>query len=170
MAAELEGANLERDPGSGRALGEDHRQRLAGERLLPVVAALHPGGQIENGEELGFGEVRDREEMPGSVHRPGGIVAEPEGDGNVLPVPTIKNVTCSKAHPLHALHRRVILSRAIRVHRWLSVASLCLATSPAAAQQVTVVRAARMLDVAKGEMISPAVVVVANGKIQSVGA
>jgi imidazolonepropionase-like amidohydrolase len=61
--------------------------------------------------------------------------------------------------------------REIRVHPWLSVASICfIAISPAAAQQVTVVRAARMLDVAKGEMISPAVVVVANGKIQSVGA
>jgi imidazolonepropionase-like amidohydrolase len=58
-----------------------------------------------------------------------------------------------------------------RVYLCSSVASFCLiAGSSAAAQQVTIVRAARMLDVAKGEMISPAVVVVANGKIQSVGA
>jgi imidazolonepropionase-like amidohydrolase len=41
---------------------------------------------------------------------------------------------------------------------------------PVAAQQVTVVRAARMLDVAKGELVAPAVVVIADGKIKSVGA
>src|SRR3954449_5042776 len=74
VPAELEGADLEGDSGAGRALGEDHGQRLAGERLLPIVAALHAGGQIENGEELGFGEVRNREEMAGRIHRPGGIV------------------------------------------------------------------------------------------------
>jgi imidazolonepropionase-like amidohydrolase len=34
---------------------------------------------------------------------------------------------------------------------------------------VTVVRAARMLDVVKGEMVAPAVVVIADGKIKSVG-
>lgn len=46
----------------------------------------------------------------------------------------------------------------------------CLApVFPAAAQQVTVVRAARMLDVVRGEMVAPAVVVVADGKIRSVG-
>ena len=44
------------------------------------------------------------------------------------------------------------------------------AVSPAAAQQVTVVRAARMLDVVKGEMVAPAVLVIADGKIRSVGA
>jgi imidazolonepropionase-like amidohydrolase len=38
-----------------------------------------------------------------------------------------------------------------------------------AAQQPTVIRAARMLDVVKGEMIAPAMVVVADGKIRSVG-
>jgi imidazolonepropionase-like amidohydrolase len=64
----------------------------------------------------------------------------------------------------------MILSRRVRVHPFLSVASICLvAASSAAAQQVTVVRSARMLDVVKGEMVSPAVIVVANGKIQSVG-
>jgi imidazolonepropionase-like amidohydrolase len=46
----------------------------------------------------------------------------------------------------------------------------CLVTGyPATAQQVTVVRAARMLDVVRGEMVSPAVVVIADGKIRSVG-
>jgi imidazolonepropionase-like amidohydrolase len=38
------------------------------------------------------------------------------------------------------------------------------------AQQSVVVRAARMLDVARGELISPAVVVVSGGRITSVGA
>jgi imidazolonepropionase-like amidohydrolase len=38
-----------------------------------------------------------------------------------------------------------------------------------AVQQPTVIRAARMLDVVKGEMIAPAMVVVADGKIRSVG-
>jgi len=53
----------------------------------------------------------------------------------------------------------------------MAVASLWLLFgSPIAAQQTTVVRAARMLDVVKGEIVSPAVVVVADGKIQSVGA
>jgi imidazolonepropionase-like amidohydrolase len=37
-------------------------------------------------------------------------------------------------------------------------------------QQPLVVRAARMVDVTKGELVSPAVVIVAGGKIQSVGA
>ena len=47
VAAELVGADLERDPRAGGALREDHRERLARERLLLVIAALHPGGQIE---------------------------------------------------------------------------------------------------------------------------
>jgi imidazolonepropionase-like amidohydrolase len=38
-----------------------------------------------------------------------------------------------------------------------------------AVQQPTVIRAARMLDVVKGEMIAPAMVVVADGKIRSIG-
>jgi imidazolonepropionase-like amidohydrolase len=47
-----------------------------------------------------------------------------------------------------------------------------LAAPPQAAmaQQLTIVRAARMLDVVRGELISPAVLVVADGKIQTVGA
>src|SRR5204863_8956715 len=35
-AAELVGADLKGDPGAGGRLGEDHRQRLAGEGGLPV--------------------------------------------------------------------------------------------------------------------------------------
>jgi imidazolonepropionase-like amidohydrolase len=57
----------------------------------------------------------------------------------------------------------------IRLYLGFLLASVLLAAPTAAAQQVTVVRSARMLDVVKGEMVSPAVVVVANGKIQSVG-
>lgn len=45
----------------------------------------------------------------------------------------------------------------------------CLAVSSAAAQQVVVVRAARMVDVARGEMVVPGVVVIADGKIRSLG-
>jgi imidazolonepropionase-like amidohydrolase len=51
----------------------------------------------------------------------------------------------------------------------LAVASVVAVEPSPVAAQVTVVRAARMLDVVKGEMASPAVVVIANGKIQSVG-
>src|SRR6185295_12318646 len=50
--------------------------------------------------------------------------------------------------------------------------SVLLSLAPwasAPAQQVTVVRAARLLDVVRGEMVAPAVVVVADGKIRSVG-
>jgi imidazolonepropionase-like amidohydrolase len=50
----------------------------------------------------------------------------------------------------------------------LLVWSLAPVTRPAA-QQAVVVRAARMVDVARGELIAPAVVVVANGRIVSVG-
>ena len=59
----------------------------------------------------------------------------------------------------------------IPVCRWLLLGAAGLLTiSPAGAQQVTVVRAARLLDVVRGEMVSPAGVVVAEGKIRSVGA
>jgi imidazolonepropionase-like amidohydrolase len=47
----------------------------------------------------------------------------------------------------------------------LCPAALC----PAAAQQVAVVRAARMVDVVKGVVVEPAVVVIAGGKIRSIG-
>ncbi|MFL5402945.1 MAG: hypothetical protein ACJ8BF_09030, partial [Gemmatimonadales bacterium] len=56
----------------------------------------------------------------------------------------------------------------LRLSSHLILACLMVAY-PAAAQQVTVVRAARMLDVVKGEMVQPAIVVVADGKIQSIG-
>src|SRR5919112_4835758 len=47
------------------------------------------------------------------------------------------------------------------------IAVLCPITITA--QQPTVIRAARMLDVVKGEMIAPAIVVVAEGEIRSIG-
>jgi imidazolonepropionase-like amidohydrolase len=43
------------------------------------------------------------------------------------------------------------------------------AAPPVLAQQATVVRAARMLDLVKGEMVSPAVLVLVDGKIKSIG-
>ena len=57
----------------------------------------------------------------------------------------------------------------------LRLSSACLilgclgAASMASAQETTIVRAARMLDVVRGELVSPAVLVVADGKIQSIG-
>ena len=68
VSAELEGADLEGDAGAGAALGEDHPQRLAGERLVGVVAPLHAGGEIEDGEQLGAGEVGDGEEVTWGGH------------------------------------------------------------------------------------------------------
>ena len=49
------------------------------------------------------------------------------------------------------------------------IAHLVFQISSTVAQQPVVVRAARMVDVAKGELTSPAVVVVTNGRIVSVG-
>ena len=71
VPSELEGADLEGDAGAGGALGEDHAQGLAGERLVAVVLALHSGREVEEGEELGRGEVGDREEVSRWLHRPG---------------------------------------------------------------------------------------------------
>ena len=36
---------------------------LPGQRLLAVLAPLHPGGEVEQGEELGGAEVGDGEEV-----------------------------------------------------------------------------------------------------------
>src|SRR6188508_2348099 len=63
MPAQLERADLEGHPGPGVALGEDHPQRLPGQRLLLVVASLHPLGESEYGEQLRFGEVGYGEEV-----------------------------------------------------------------------------------------------------------
>src|SRR5829696_6711359 len=48
--------------------------------------------------------------------------------------------------------------------------SLLLAGSAAAQQQPVVVRAARMVDVTRGQLVAPAVVVISGDKIRSVGA
>ena len=55
--------------------------------------------------------------------------------------------------------------------RLMGTLNLCTLAraGPAPAQQVTVVRAARMVDVVKGELVSPAVLVVGEGKIRSLG-
>src|SRR3712207_9213751 len=42
---------------------EDHRERLAGERLLRVLAASHALGEVEQRVELLAGEVGDGEEV-----------------------------------------------------------------------------------------------------------
>src|SRR5690606_35089351 len=63
VPAELEGADLEGDAGAGGALGEDHAERSAGERLFLIISPLHPGGEVENGMELVAGEVGDGEEV-----------------------------------------------------------------------------------------------------------
>lgn len=55
--------------------------------------------------------------------------------------------------------KRLLFSVILSLAPWVS----------AIAQQVTVVRAARMLDVVRGEMVAPALVVVADGKIRSIG-
>jgi imidazolonepropionase-like amidohydrolase len=49
------------------------------------------------------------------------------------------------------------------------VLTLALAAAPASAQEVLVVRAARMLDVVKGEIVSPGIVTIQGDRIQSVG-
>lgn len=49
------------------------------------------------------------------------------------------------------------------------IVSCLAAVCPAAAQQATVVRAARMVDVVKSVLVEPAVVVISGGKIRSVG-
>ncbi|HEY8104593.1 MAG TPA: amidohydrolase family protein [Gemmatimonadales bacterium] len=55
-------------------------------------------------------------------------------------------------------------------HRLAGAAvTLALVTAPAAAQDVTVIRAARMLDVVKGEIVTPGIVTVQGDKILSVG-
>ena len=54
--------------------------------------------------------------------------------------------------------------------RWVFLGLVFPATTTSlSAQQVTVVRAARMLDVVKGELVTPAVVVIERGRIRSVG-
>jgi imidazolonepropionase-like amidohydrolase len=57
----------------------------------------------------------------------------------------------------------------LRLPSTIILAFLAGVCPAAAQQQVTVVRAARMLDVVKGELVTPGVVVVAGDKIQSVG-
>ncbi|MPM93976.1 hypothetical protein SDC9_141118 [bioreactor metagenome] len=73
MAAELGDADLEGDPGAGRGLVEDHRDRTALERPAGGRVRLEGGGQIEDRGLLGRGEVVIGEEvMQGHVSLPAG--------------------------------------------------------------------------------------------------
>ncbi len=72
LAAQLVGPDLEGDAGAGGRLGEDHRQRLAGEGGLPILPPLHPLGQIEELLDLLAAEVGDLQEVAlGQVLTPG---------------------------------------------------------------------------------------------------
>src|SRR5690606_9144398 len=63
VAAELERPDLEGHAGARGALLEDHRERLAGERLAAILAELDAPGQVEQVVQLVGGEVRDLEEI-----------------------------------------------------------------------------------------------------------
>lgn len=52
---------------------------------------------------------------------------------------------------------------------WALLLSSIVPATPIPAQQATVVRAARMIDIVKGEVVKPAVVVIAGGQIRSIG-
>jgi imidazolonepropionase-like amidohydrolase len=56
------------------------------------------------------------------------------------------------------------------MRRYLAAVALFLIAGALPAQEVTVVRAARMLDVTSGNLVSNPVIVVENGRIKSVGA
>ena len=68
-AAQLVGADFKGDAGAGGGLGEDHRQRLAGEGGLPISPGLHLLGEVEELLDLLAAEVRDLEEVA-LGHRP----------------------------------------------------------------------------------------------------
>ena len=69
LAAQLVGADLKGNAGAGRGLGEDHRQRLAGEGGFPVPPRLHARGELEKLLDLLAAEVRDLQEVA-LRHRP----------------------------------------------------------------------------------------------------
>ena len=71
VTAELLGADLERNAGAGAALGEDHRQSLAGEREFGIRARLHPDRRIKQGLALGPGQIIKGEEVALSHAVPG---------------------------------------------------------------------------------------------------
>src|SRR5207247_7033432 len=59
------GGHLERDPGSGRRLLEDHGHGPAVEPSgVALRLRLHLGGEVEEGDELVLGEVVDGQVVP----------------------------------------------------------------------------------------------------------
>src|SRR6185437_9205342 len=68
LAAELPHADIERHPGAGRRPLEDHRKRLAFERLLRLLVRLQPrlegGARSQHAAQVGQRERADIEEMP----------------------------------------------------------------------------------------------------------
>lgn len=71
VPAKLVGAHFEGDTRSRGRFHEDHREGLPSERLARVFAAAHSLGEVEEREQLGRGEVGDREEVAvlGRGHR-----------------------------------------------------------------------------------------------------
>ncbi len=68
VGAELERADLEGDPGPGRALGEEEPDASPGERPRPVRRALEVGREREGRRELIPGEIGDRQEVALARH------------------------------------------------------------------------------------------------------
>jgi hypothetical protein len=71
LAAELAHADIEGDAGAGRGLFEDHRQHLAGERLvaLPGLEGLLAGnGVVHDDPEVGRRDCGEIEEVFGGSH------------------------------------------------------------------------------------------------------
>src|SRR6185437_7354182 len=71
VAAQVEGADLERDAGPRARLHEDHGERLTGERLLVVAVGAHLLGEVEERVELVAGEVGNGEEVAVAGRRHG---------------------------------------------------------------------------------------------------
>ena len=70
-------ADLEADPGTGGALGEDHPQRLAGEGPLPVAPRFHRRGKLEQLVQLSAAQVGNGEEVA-RAHRRSAAAGEVE--------------------------------------------------------------------------------------------
>src|SRR5690606_7348774 len=75
---ELVDADLERDPGAGGTLGEDQADGLAAERGLAVLACAHLLCELEQVEQLGAGDVLEREEVALGCHEPSWERGRPE--------------------------------------------------------------------------------------------
>src|SRR5690606_32380094 len=67
-----------RDPGAGGTLGEDQADGLAAERGLAVLACAHLLCELEQVEQLGAGDVLEREEVALGCHEPSWERGRPE--------------------------------------------------------------------------------------------